>query len=226
MYEPAKITDALGWPVVAAETDYSWSSISKERVGTERKSISDFCSSMASGRLSDQLRRLVVATEVANLLYEGPLTTNAKGFITTSYWSTRRVKGQLKKVRKTRVLGWKLSSFIPALYGYARLFNVNLIYSPSIEHTASIIRYLYEWDQKTSHSSASSPVRRKVHITSEATIALGVLVGPHCADLLMKEYGNMVGVIENRAEIVKVKGIGPVTAKKFDMVVNEMYHNE
>jgi ERCC4-type nuclease len=224
VYEPAKITDALSdiFSNRGNFTDYSWESKDGTRVGVERKSVSDLLQSLSSGRLSDQLRRLCAECDFPVLLIEGPLDTNSKGFIVTRRWATTRLKnGKLKKVKKQRVTGWKLHSFIPAVYGYARLLGVTIMYSPHIDDTADVIRWMYEWDQKGSHSALLVPKRTKLQSPKQGVLALASLVGPHAATILCEHFGSLRGVVDHAAEAGKVKGIGPVTAKKLLKVIDE-----
>ena len=219
--EPARIAKDLldiGDVQSLPSADYRWFTIKGELVGIERKSIQDFLGSLSNGSLADELRRLAEDVDIPILLSEGPLDVDhVSGTIYRSYWSG----GKFHR----RETGWKISSYIPAIYGFCRTFGVFPFYSPSINETAKVIRYLYNYDQETYHTEVFKVRKRDYVIPSPAAVTLSAIVGPKTAHELLSHFGSLRKVLmADRKELITVYGIGPKTADKLISTLDKEYN--
>jgi ERCC4-type nuclease len=200
--------------------DYIWLTRQGRRVGWERKSISDLLASLGSGRLADQLRRLAQEVEIPGLLWEGPLEVDHYGNLVDAYWTTR----DGRRVRVPRSLNWNLRHLQGALYAYARLLGLNLVYSPGIEWTGRILRWLFEWDQKGYHPGIYARRRRDLYVPTRSAVALAEIVGPKRAHLMLAEFGSLRGVLmAGPDQLRQVRGIGPDAINRLRRVLDEPY---
>lgn len=200
--------------------DYAWASWRGESVGWERKYITDLLSSLGSGRLADQLRRLATEFDVAGILGEGPIEVDREGNILDYYWSTKN--GRRAKVNKTT--NWKLRHVQVAVYSFMRLLGVNYLYSPSIQWTPHIIRWLYEWDQRPYHTGIYTAPKKDLHVPTPGAVALAGLVGPKRAHLLLAKFGTMRQVCQaSKTELLGVRGIGEGAVNKLEAGLDQYY---
>lgn len=221
--EPFDIQQALadlGYVRDGLIGDYRWFNTRHQRIGTERKSIPNLASSLANGELAEQLRKLVEDTDVANLLVEGPFDTDASGRLFRSYWVA--IDGKRRFVREP--LGWSLHHLLPAVYVMAQFLGVIPIFSPSIDWTPKVLRWMYSIDQDTYHGSLYSVRKRELFVPSLSAVALAAALGPQKADLLLREFSTLEGVLRATPDSIRrVKGIGPSTLKQLNRLLTEPY---
>lgn len=218
--EPARIAkDLLDIATIESlpSADYRYFTAKGELVGIERKSIQDFLGSLSNGSLADELRRLAEDVDLPILLNEGPLDVDREsGVIYRSYWSS----GKFHK----RETGWKISSYIPAIYGFCRTFGVFPFYSPSINETAKVIRSLYNYDQDLYHTEVFKARKRDYVVPTLSAVTLSAIVGPKTAHELLSYFGSLRKVlVADRGELIKVRGIGPKTADKLIATLDNSY---
>lgn len=167
IYEPNAIKVALGDMVTVAplETgDYIWLDSEARTLGLERKEASDYTSSLTSGRLSEQLKRLIETYDFPILLTEGNFNSNHDGLV--------MVPGKN---------GHLINKHIPFMAIQSSLFELQLagvyhLHANNQQTTARLIKGLYEWSQKKEHSLLNARSRINT-ITGRADDPIWLLMG-------------------------------------------------
>ena len=146
IFEPNQIKVGLGDLATIASlkdspggSDYLWAAHDGQTVAIERKEASDFVTSLTTGRLAEQIRRLVENYDIPILLLEGNLNANPDGLTT--------VPGKN---------GHLISKNIPYLTLQDAIFECQLAgaYWAHTNNVQATIRWLkgrYEWTQRPEH---------------------------------------------------------------------------
>lgn len=188
--EPDWIAQGLssrGWEVTIAELpcgDYLCPLPSGGVAAIERKTVSDFLSSFASGRLSEQLRELLTSYQVPVLLLEGELRMDPDGMV--------RQQG----IRT----GWHYSAVEGVLLGL-QLAGLYVYRWPALDPPGSVSR-IFTLLSKSSHDFLSRKSRPPV-VTLDPAHTYEVLclaslpgIGPETAAALLQEYGSIWNVMQ------------------------------
>jgi Fanconi anemia group M protein len=169
----------------------------------ERKTPSDFVSSVRTGRLWDQVKKLKSAEDVTPIiLIEGSPTA----FTKYSNWSASAYHGALLSL----ILGWQ----------------VPVYYTPSWLWTADFLLCLAKKAVEEGKGKMH-PVSFKPHAETPEEMKRRVIealpdVGPKLALELLKYFGSVKNVMNaSIEELMKVRGIGEGKARKIYDVVNE-----
>ncbi len=160
-----------------------------DRVGIERKSVSDFLKSLADGRLFDQAKRLKEAF--------------AKPFII--------VEGKWDYVARAERTSKAASS---ALASLVYDFGIGVIYALTKEDTARVIRFLAEREQGERKRYVPVKAQGKPPLSDVRQWQLFLVqclpgVGPKLAERLLERFGSVRAVFNaSVVELSKVEGMG------------------
>ncbi|MGC9072055.1 MAG: ERCC4 domain-containing protein [Acidilobus sp.] len=172
-------------------------------VVVERKSASDFVSSLFDGRLFEQSSRLAEGHEEVYYLIEGDL------FREIRLWPSRR----------RQLLG--------ALVTLVAVYGVKLLWSPSREESAELIAALA---MKTQESRAGPVViNKKPRLGSPREWQLYVLqafpgVGAKTAERILQKFGSLEGFFNaSVAELASVEGLGESKAARIKEIIKAPY---
>ena len=161
-------------------------------IAIERKSMNDFLSSLASGRLFKQLLELKYFYPKTLLLLEG---------------------FELSFIRKTDVF---YSVLLKILFG----LNIKIIFSGSIEQTADMLYALHKKiciENKQKSAIARISFRRKNNAREEKEAMLCSLlgIGIKRAKALLSKFGSVSNIINAKEEeLLSVHGIGKKAVKE------------
>jgi len=169
----------------------------------ERKSARDFVTSLYSGRLFDQAKRLVSAYEFPILVVEGDV---------------QRVLIDMKNPR----------AYWGALISLTLKFKMRSFFTRDQEETADLILLIGK--QSLSEGGRRTPiVVRKPKIETLADAQLAVLevlpgIGPVLADKLLREFGTLKNVLSaSEAELSLKAGLGRGKAKRIVELLRACY---
>jgi len=204
-FEPQEVLEALSEHARQASMDtgdYAFTTCSGQSVLIERKQVSDLLHSLSTGRLMDQLRRIIIESDIPILLVEGFITITKDGFVRYRAGKSR----------------WRYTS-VQNLILTAQLSGVYLIQSPSQYNTPRIILSLYKYFQKPEHTSL---VRQKVFTVfpkdrdykrAEMLMSLPG-VGVEIATRMVERFGTpMTAFSASDEELNEVGGLGPKKIK-------------
>lgn len=191
--------------------DYKWISLHDGRVwGLERKEISDFITSFASGRLTEQLRGLLdeADIQVPILLIEGTYSQTNTGTVLLG----RRNNG-------VQAQHFKYSTIQDILLE-AQMLGVYLQFSTSVNDSATQIRRLYNWSHRDDHTLITGRRRRHLEYGTrlnqqEQFIANMPGIGADMAQMLLDQFLTPWNVLNMFAApgglqfLKEVKGLGP-----------------
>ncbi|MGC9209845.1 MAG: ERCC4 domain-containing protein [Acidilobus sp.] len=174
-----------------------------EDIIVERKSASDFISSLFDGRLFDQASRLTESHEEVYYIIEGDLFRELK------LWPTRR----------RQVLG--------ALATLVMVYGVRLLWSPSREETAEILAAM----ASKSEESGRGPVviNKKPKLRSIREWQLYILqsfpgIGLKTAERILQKFGSLEGFFNaSVAELATVEGLGETKAARIKELIKAPY---
>ena len=160
----------------------------------ERKTTSDFLTSLASGRLRNQIRKLQ-ETEKRLLILEGPL-------------------GQLEGLDKRRVYGAIVSLILHN--------NIKLITTESAWETYQILTILAKQKMRT-NKTALDAATKKLPIPKEMlrkNVVSNIYgIGPKTAQKLLERFGSIQNIVNaNESDLKEVIG---VRIKQFLEIVRE-----
>jgi ERCC4-type nuclease len=190
-YEPNTIKLGLGdlCFVTPLETgDYVWLGSDAKTYAIERKEAGDFVSSLHSGRLPDQLSRLVSAYDVPILMTEGNFNSNHDGLVLIPGKNGHLINKHIPFMDLQKVL----LEF--------QMAGVNHLHTNNIQATIRLIKGLYEWSQKPEHSLLNNRSRVNT-INGRADDPLWVLmglpgIGINLARPLMEMFGSPMAVFQ------------------------------
>lgn len=190
-----------------------------DRVGVERKDVSDFIGSMKDGRLFSQARAMAEA-------YERPVVI---------------LEGQLSRAFKRSAM--KPASVYGALSSLALDYGVNIIPTDSPESTAVLLhRLAYREQAKEERTIQLRSVNRSLPLHEQQVFLLSGLpqIGTTLAQELLNAYETPYRVIEEFANaevrvsksgktkrllgpLADVKGVGPVIVENAQRLLHEQY---
>jgi Fanconi anemia group M protein len=172
-------------------------------MAVERKTIADFSSSLIGGKRSlfSQLIDLSRAYKKPILIIEG---------------DEDLAVGQM---HENSVRGALLSIEID--------LNVSIFYTKNEEETALLLKMMAKKEQihekKTVNPHGKKPAKT-THEQQEYILSSISGVGPHAAQILLREFGSLSHIFNaSEEELCRVKGIGKVTAKRIREVVEAEY---
>ncbi|ABU82240.1 ERCC4 domain protein [Ignicoccus hospitalis KIN4/I] len=171
-----------------------------DRVGIERKSVSDFLKSLADGRLFNQARRLKEVYQKPFIIVEGK-------------WDW------VEKAERTS----KAAS--PALASLVYDFGIGIIYTLTKEDTARVIKFLAEREQGENKRRVPVKLQGKPPIGDVRQWQLFLVqclpgVGPKLAEKLLERFGSVRAVFNaSVAELSKVEGLGTNKAQEIVKVL-------
>ena len=170
----------------------------------ERKSVRDFVSSLYSGRLFDQARRMGEAYRTSMLVVEGDL------------WE------ELKRVRNSRSLwGALISSVLD--------FGLNMFFTPDGKQTAQFLFTLGKGGRHTKGSGGPPVIVRKPRSKDLNRLQLSVLgslpgIGPRMAEQLLGYFGSLRKVFSaSMTEIAVGAGLGRSRALALTKLLDSRY---
>ena len=170
----------------------------------ERKSVRDFFSSLYSGRLFDQARRMGEAYRTSMLVVEGDL------------WE------ELKRVRNSRSLwGALISSVLD--------FGLNMFFTPDGKQTAQFLFTLGKGGRHTKGSGGPPVIVRKPRSKDLNRLQLSVLgslpgIGPQLAGQLLGYFGSLRKVFSaSMTEIAVGAGLGRSRALALTKLLDSRY---
>ncbi|HVC58434.1 MAG TPA: ERCC4 domain-containing protein [Candidatus Acidoferrales bacterium] len=173
-----------------------------ERVCIERKTISDFESSMMSGRLFEQIARLREAYAFPILILEGE-------------YEEFRLKSKV------------INGAIASLYID---YGINVMHSHGEKNTAEMISSLakHESQGRPSEPSAKGGFKSLTQRDFQEHV-VGNLpgVGPKLAKALLKRFGSVRGIADAEIEeLTEVEKIGDKKAELIHKTINAVYEGE
>jgi len=190
-----------------------------DRVGVERKDVSDFIGSMKDGRLFSQARDMAA-------VYERPVVI---------------LEGQLSRAFKRSAM--KPASVYGALSSLALDYGVNIIPTDSPESTAILLhRLAYREQTKEERTIQLRSINRSLPLHEQQVFLLSGLpqIGTTLAQELLTAYETPIRVIEEFANaevrvsksgktkrlvgpLAGVKGVGPVIVENAQRLLHESY---
>ena len=165
----------------------------------ERKTPSDFLSSIGDGRLTEQLGRMLTVTNAPVFIIEGDIKCN-------------RSEKVVADGQHTRWYYWSYQGMVASL----QLAGAIVIHVPSRLFPQAVLR-MAKWHEKDSHMTN----RRVPNLGFKTTfgqqldlIAALPGIGIDKAELLLDKFGNPWNVLSSISEWGEVKGIGKKTIEK------------
>ncbi len=175
--------------------------IVSDRVGIERKTVSDFESSLMNGRMFEQLARLKEAYERPILLIEG----SREDF----------------RLKQNVVFGAIISMYIDD--------NLQVLLSEGIDDTADMLLSLAKHEQSGRTRMPSLKGGAHAYTDSEyQEYMVGNLpgVGPKLAKALLSHFGSIRNIASSDMEdLLKIDKIGKVKAKRILDILNVDYED-
>jgi Fanconi anemia group M protein len=175
--------------------------ILSDRIAVERKSCEDFTGSLIEHRLFEQISNLARTYEKPVLIIEGESLFNTRNL------NPNAIHGALSSI--------------------ALEFGVAVFYTRDAQDTAGLLKQIAKREQVDEkrdislHGKKSSmmlPEQQEYIISSISDI------GPKAAKSLLMHFGSVENVIRaDYAELLKVKNIGPKTARKIREIVSSEY---
>jgi len=176
-----------------------------DRCAVERKSASDFVSSMFSGRLFDQVQRLSGAYELPLIIIEG------------SFFDSIQISGKEKAIFGAIA---KISVETPTKF----------LFTESREKTATLLSTLANHEQI--FHGWSPIVRRSPKQLTEDEMKLFIVtslpnIGSKLANRLLRSFGSVKGIFNaTSAELSRVEGIGRKKAHIVAKLIKNPYRLE
>ena len=173
-----------------------------DRICVERKTVSDFESSLMSGRLLDQVRRMKETYQMPIIIVEG----NKNDF----------------RLGRNVIIGALVSLYVDN--------GIEVILSDDALDTASIIASIAKHEQLQENREPTLKGGRRAHTTAHfQEFVVGNLpgIGPKLARSLLKHFGSIKSIANaDVKELMKVEKIGKKKAGAIHMIVNELYKND
>lgn len=171
----------------------------------ERKTIDDFASSLFSGRLFEQAKRLVESYVSPVMVIEGDLRT------------------ALQKVSRPRVFWGSLVSLVLQ-------YEIRPFFTPDKQHTAELI-FTYAVHLSRRRRGIPPFIARKPRISTDAQAQLLIVgslpsIGPRLALRLLERFGTVRRIFEaTRSELAVRGGIGGARAQRVASVLDLPYRH-
>jgi len=105
--------------------------------------------------------------------------------------------------------------------------NVSVFYTKNEEETALLLKMMAKKEQIHEKKTVNPHGKKPAKTTGEQqeyTLSSISGVGPHAAQILLREFGSLNNIFNaSEEELCRVKGIGKVTAKRIREVVEAEY---
>jgi len=177
-----------------------------KEIAVERKSVSDFVSSIIDGRLSKQLINMTES-------YEKPLVI---------------VEGNKDELFESRNI--HRNAIIGMLTSIALTYRVPMLFTDSAKETADYIYVIAKREQLGKSSDVRLRIGRKGLTVGEQQRFLVEslpLVGPKMALALLKKFGSVKGIVNAKSkELQEVENMGQKKAKMIREVLLKEYREE
>lgn len=171
-----------------------------KRMCVERKTVSDFESSIIDNRLFEQLERLGSGFDKPLLIIEGSDSDH--------------------RLSKNVVLGTILSIYLD--------YNVQVIRSAGAQETATMLSKFADREQSIDDNKPRILGRKKAYTTYQwQTLILGSLpgVGPNLAHRLIEHFGTLKNVANaDEKQLMKVDKVGKKKAALIYRTINEEFN--
>lgn len=161
----------------------------------ERKTFSDYCTSLGDGRLFDQISRIKSLYRTVYLVVEG--------------WDL-----YYQSVHPNAVFG--------SLAAITEKLQVNLIYTASISETANFIAILARRKQLRDNEKQQRTVKSGYHARDFRVRILANFpqIGIVQAHRLLKRFGSLEGIFTaSKKELLEVKGMGNVSVTRLQEIL-------
>jgi ERCC4-type nuclease len=173
--------------------------IVSDRVCVERKTVSDFESSIINGRLFDQLERLRETYALPIVVLEGDQETF--------------------RLRHNVIIGTMVAIYID--------YSIPVLFSDGPAKTAEMIAAIAKREQSGTRREPSLKGATRAYTNNQfQEFMVGNLpgVGPKLAKSLLKHFGNVKAIANaDVSELVKVEKIGKVKARLIHNTLNHRY---
>ncbi len=200
----AELLEELGCVVVKKQLEVG-DYIPGKEIAIERKSISDFVSSIVDGRLSKQLINMAES-------YERPLII---------------VEGDREKLFETNV---HRNAIIGMLTSIALNYRVPILFTESKRETAQYIYVIAKREQEDKGSDVRLRIGRKGLTLGEQqrfVVESLPLIGPKMARSLLEKFGSVKGIVNAQSkELQKVENMGQKKAKLVRQVLLSEYEEK
>lgn len=200
----ARMLEELGCLVVEKQLEVADYVPGKE-IAIERKSVSDFVSSIIDGRLSKQLINM-------NECYEKPLVI---------------VEGDKERMFEGNV---HRNAIIGMLTSIALSYRVPVLFTDSARETAQYIHVIAKREQLGRGSDVRLRIGRKGLSLEEQqrfVVESLPLIGPKMARSLLKRFGSVKGIVNAQSkELQEVENMGKKKAKLLRQVLLSEYEGE
>lgn len=172
-----------------------------EKIVVERKTASDFLSSLCDGRLFEQVRNMIS--------YERPLLI---------------IEGNLSSLFSMRDINNK--AILGALIAISMDFGVSILFSENEMQTAEILYLVAKRNQSGSEKEIALNKKKRMGLPEQQQFIVESLplVGPKTAKELLKKFGSVRGVFSaGKKELEEVTNIGRKKAKRIIEVLDAKY---
>ncbi|MCW6160105.1 MAG: helix-hairpin-helix domain-containing protein [Candidatus Micrarchaeales archaeon] len=173
-----------------------------DRICIERKTISDFESSIMSGRLFDQLKRMSETYKLPILILEGD-------------------HGEFR-LGSNVINGTIISVYVD--------YGIPVMLSSGPEHTAEILASIAKREQSGNRRDPSLKGGARAYTDSQfQEFVVGNLpsIGPKLAKSLLKHFGSIKRIANaSPKQLAKVEKIGEKKAEQIHRIMNQVYEGE
>lgn len=188
----------LDWPTDAGD----------KFVGIERKTVSDFLGSFASGRIQKQLDGLKATYDKAVLLIEGEM-------------DYRTVEGRMRMHVGDRQTDWSFLSIQNYLFS-VQMSGVLVIRTRSELETVLQVAGLHQYLARHQENVTVLPVAPRDKTLRHDVGCLTMIpgVGPKTATALVTQFHSIAGIIlASDQELKTIKGVGELTLRNLRLVL-------
>lgn len=173
-----------------------------DRICVERKTISDFESSIMSGRLFDQLERMKGTYQLPILLLEGD-------------------RGEFR-LGENVINGTIISIYVD--------YGIPVMFSHGPEHSAEILAAIAKREQKGKSRDPSLKGGARAYTDSQfQEFVIGNLpsIGPKLAKSLLRHFGSIKRIANaSPKQLMKVEKVGEKKAEQIHRIMNQVYKEE
>lgn len=207
-------------PTNLGSADYMWYDREQQSVGVERKTASDFLSSIRDGRLGDpglgadglpkdELVRMKQMYDHAVLIVEGLLWSDAGKIIHGTslgrylYYNKAGGATLALNVRRTQ---WRTTAILAVLWSYTRYLGVETYFAGNAAMTGELLLQGYISDQASSHGVPKASFRYHLERVSEKQKFYMDIpgVGPILAAKLDNTFGSVLELLQATKEELQV----------------------